>query len=156
MLDDFTEVEWLVRVVVALAAGGMVGFEREMKGKTAGLRTNMLVALGASVYTIAALHLTNTEPAGDWVRTDAVRIISGIAGGIGFLGAGAIIQSRGDVQGLTTAAAIWVSGAAGVASGLGLYAYAIAIAVGAVAVLWLVALFEHLLERRHPDRDESG
>lgn len=143
MIGTLGELEWIVRLLAALLFGGIVGFEREIKGKAAGLRTNMLVALGAAGYTLVAVQMTNNAPDGDWVSVDPSRILQGIAGGIGFLGAGAIIQSRGDVRGLTTAAAIWVSGAVGVLAGLGLYLHAFAITLGTILVLWIVGVIEN-------------
>lgn len=148
-------VEWTdaaARMCVAALAGATLGWEREARSKPAGLRTHMLVALGAALFVLLALELNdeylakaaagvNTAP----VQLDAMRVLGGIIGGIGFLGAGAIIESRGDVRGLTTAAGIWLVAAIGAACGLGYYRMAF-IAVGlALAVLLAVGLIESKL-----------
>ena len=100
----------------------------------------MLVALGAATFVVIGLNfaaaLPNEEP--EWMRLDVFRLVAGIIGGVGFLGAGSIIQSRGNVHGLTTAAAIWVSAATGTACGMGYYGIA-TMAVG-LALVTLVAM----------------
>ena len=113
--------EITLRMVLSVLLGGLVGWDREVQRKPAGLRTLILVSLASSIYVIAAHQsaLSYGEPA------DAVRAMSGIAQGIGFLGAGAILQSRGEVRWLTTAAALWATAALGFAAGLGMYYIAI-------------------------------
>jgi putative Mg2+ transporter-C (MgtC) family protein len=111
-----------VRPVTAIVLGMMLGWNRELRGRAAGLRTQMLVSLGACVFTISALHLFEAYPDS---RLDPIRVVSGIVGGIGFLGAGSVIQARGEIRGVTTAATVWISGATGLACGLGLYQLAI-------------------------------
>ena len=103
-----------LRLVVAALLGGALGWERERLGKPAGLRTHMLVALGAALFVVASVE--SGAPV-----ADTTRVVQGIATGIGFVGAGAIIKqtSEGDVVGLTTAAGIWLTAAVGVAVGLG-------------------------------------
>ncbi len=120
------DVVFLVRIVIAAACGAAVGWEREWRHKPAGLRTYMLVAMGSAAFTVAALRYA-LHPAADVgdVALDPTRVIQGIVGGIGFLGAGAILHSGGSVEGLTTAAGVWVMGAIGVACGLGYYDIAI-------------------------------
>ncbi|MCL6431971.1 MAG: MgtC/SapB family protein [Anaerolineae bacterium] len=102
----------LLRLLAAVIAGGIVGVEREMTGQPAGLRTHALVALGAALFTAVSLLYTQ----GDQLRT-----VAALATGIGFLGAGAIVRSGATVQGLTTAASLWVTAAVGLAAGSGLY-----------------------------------
>ncbi|CAG2152811.1 Protein SrpB [Cupriavidus campinensis] len=104
----------LTRLTLAIVLGGLIGFEREAAGKAAGLRTHMLVALGSALFVLVPLM------AGMPVA-DMSRVLQGVASGIGFLGAGAIIKlnSEEDIQGLTTAASIWTVAAIGVACGLG-------------------------------------
>lgn len=106
--------DFIIRLLVATAAGGLVGLERQWNNKTAGLRTNTLVAVGACIYVIISMMLT--EKGGD-----PTRIIGQIVTGIGFLGAGVILQDHGSVHGLTTAATIWCSAALGCVAGLGYY-----------------------------------
>jgi putative Mg2+ transporter-C (MgtC) family protein len=108
---------------MALVFSGVVGWEREIKGRPAGLRTHIMVALGSAGFTLIALELITSLGTPDHAPIfDGVRIIAAIVGGVGFLGAGAIIQSRGEVKGLTTAASVWLVSAIGVASGAGYYA----------------------------------
>jgi putative Mg2+ transporter-C (MgtC) family protein len=122
MTDSLDGWEIAARLGSAVLAGGVLGWERELQDKPAGLRTHMMVSLGAAVPIIAALHfqaLANSDS--QVLQIDPFRIVQGIMGGIGFLGAGAIIQSRRWVHGLTTAATIWVSAAIGVVCGFGYY-----------------------------------
>ena len=106
--------EFIFRLLAAVAAGGAVGLERQINNKSAGLRTNTLVALGACVYVLINVILTKSG-------ADPTRIIAQIVTGIGFLGAGVILHRGVNVQGLTTAATIWCSAALGSLAGLGLY-----------------------------------
>ena len=124
--DDWSDI--LIRMTAAIACGAVVGFEREFQAKPAGLRTHMMVALGAASFTLLTMHIYKEalEAAGSArVGSDPLRVVSGVIGGIGFLGAGSIIQSRGSVQGLTTAATIWVTGSVGIACGTGYYIVAL-------------------------------
>ncbi|HLC50447.1 MAG TPA: MgtC/SapB family protein [Candidatus Nanoarchaeia archaeon] len=102
---------WL-RLVTAAIAGGLIGMEREVVHKPAGVRTHMLVSLGSAIFILVTIQSLPNE---------AARIIAGIATGVGFLGAGTIFKSKSDVQGLTTAASIWTVAAVGLAVGLGYY-----------------------------------
>ena len=126
-----------LRLLVALASAALIGWEREAKDRPAGLRTHILVGLGACLFTILALDLYHRQGAfPELGATDPQKVISGVVGGIGFLGAGAILQSRGRIHGLTTAAGIWVVAAIGVAAGCGHYS-----AVGMTTALALVVLY---------------
>ena len=104
----------MTRLLLAAVLGGVLGYEREHHGKAAGIRTHMLVAMGAALFVLVPQQAGMTVP-------DLSRVIQGIVAGIGFLGAGAIIKNRGesDVQGLTTAAGVWMTAAIGIACGLG-------------------------------------
>lgn len=113
-LTPWTEVDMVIRLLIAAIIGGIMGFERERAEKPAGLRTNILVCVGAALFTIASLY-------GFGVLSDPARVAAGIVVGIGFLGAGTIIRRDGGVAGLTTAATIWVVAAIGLAVGSGLY-----------------------------------
>ncbi|TWT88457.1 putative Mg(2+) transport ATPase [Pseudobythopirellula maris] len=135
----------LLRLLAATACGGVLGWERQARDKSAGLRTNILVAVGAATAAVTAMHLREQilAPGEAVVSADPIRIVSGVIGGLGFLGAGAILQSRGEVHGMTTAATIWVVGGIGVACGLGDYATA-GIATGvAFLALWLLGRLQH-------------
>lgn len=132
----------LIRLLIAAVLGGVVGFEREDHA-AAGLRTHILIATAACLFTLLAFeifHLSDVEVTG---RADPIRAIEAVTAGIAFLGAGAIFQSRGSVQGLTTAAGMWLAGAVGVASALGYYFIALAVALLAVVVLALLRPFSH-------------
>ena len=126
----------IVPLCVAAAAGALVGWDREAQGKVAGLRTHMLVSLGAALFVVAALQLARQTAEGQGISVDTSRIIEGVATGIGFLGAGSIVKSRQRVEGVTTAASIWVTGAIGAACGARLYLLAATAALLALFVLW--------------------
>ncbi len=137
-------IESALRLLLATLCGAALGWERERHAKPAGLRTHMMVSLGAATFLLAGMHymesLGQAEP--DWMQADLFRIISGIIGGVGFLGAGSIIEARGDVRGLTTAASIWLAAATGVTCGMGYYGLGI-MAVGfAMITLVVVGTFE--------------
>jgi putative Mg2+ transporter-C (MgtC) family protein len=117
----------IMRLVLAAVLGGVVGFERESLHKAAGLRTYMLVCIGATAFTLVSLGLPGGSP--DTASSNISRVVAAIVTGIGFLGAGTILHDRGHVEGLTTAAGLWVMAALGAAIGLGAYAAALATAV---------------------------
>jgi putative Mg2+ transporter-C (MgtC) family protein len=121
--------EVLLRVLLALVPAALIGIERELGQQPAGLRTHVLVALGACLFTLAGVGIAGSDP---------TRIAAQVASGIGFLGAGAIIRDRFRIKGLTTAASLWVTAAIGVAAGLG--AYVAGGITAAVALLVLVPL----------------
>ena len=125
-LDEIVNV--LVRLILAATLAGILGMERESQGKAAGLRTHMLVSLGAALF---VLVVTPLGAAGD-----VSRVIQGIAAGIGFIGAGSILKhvERDRVTGLTTAASIWMTAAIGVTAGIG----AIWFSVAATAIAWVI------------------
>jgi putative Mg2+ transporter-C (MgtC) family protein len=128
--SDVTRV--VVRLLVALALGAVLGYERESAGASAGLRTHMLVSLGSALFILAP------SQAGMPLE-DLSRVMQGVTAGIGFLGAGAIIKQRNeDIKGLTTAAGIWLTAAVGVAAGMGLEATAVLSALFALVVLSLL------------------
>ena len=127
-----------IHVVVAAVLGGLLGFEREKQGKPAGLRTHMLVALGAALFVIAPLESGASS-------ADLTRVVQGIATGIGFVGAGTILKpdaQEEDVKGITTAAGIWLTAAVGVAVGMGRVWTAILGTALALAILSVVARLE--------------
>ncbi len=127
----------ILRLLAAVLAGAVVGFERERAGKAAGLRTHILVSLGTCLFVLSGT--------GYGMSSDGLsRVIQGIVTGIGFIGAGAILklEDKKDIQGLTTSAGIWMTAAIGVAIGLGEIGLALISAVIAVVVLSLVRFFE--------------
>lgn len=132
----------LGRLLLALALGAAVGLERELSGKPAGLRTNILICLGAALLTeLSLVAATNFAPHG-LIRSDPARIAAQIVSGIGFIGAGTILVSRGNVLGLTTAATLWVVAAIGMAVGLHLYLEAVGATVLVVLTLFALGRFE--------------
>jgi putative Mg2+ transporter-C (MgtC) family protein len=134
-VDEATVI--VLRLIIAIALGAVIGYEREMRGKDAGLRTHMLVSLGAAIFIIVA-------STGEMATADISRVMQGIIAGIGFLGAGAILkQEKGqEVRGLTTAASIWVAAAVGIAAGYGREATAVASTLAALFVLAVIAKLE--------------
>jgi putative Mg2+ transporter-C (MgtC) family protein len=133
-LPDVTQATIVcVRLLVAVALGGLLGYERETRGTSAGLRTHMLVALGAALFVLVPLQ------AGVSVQ-DMSRVLQGIISGIGFLGAGAIIKLSQDreIRGLTTAASIWLTAAIGIAAGMGREMTAVLSTVLALIILALL------------------
>jgi putative Mg2+ transporter-C (MgtC) family protein len=132
-----------VRLLLAAMLGGALGFEREQKGKSAGIRTHMLVALGSALFVFIP------EQLGMQVA-DISRVLQGVIAGVGFLGAGTIIKGKEEenVKGLTTAAGIWLTAAIGVAAGMGREATAVLSTILALIILALVPKFAGLIERR--------
>jgi putative Mg2+ transporter-C (MgtC) family protein len=127
-----TQAEILIRVALAAFLGGLVGFEREFSDQPAGLRTHLLVSLGAALFSMA----------GAFAGTDPTRIAAQVAAGIGFIGAGVIFQQGMNVRGLTTAAALWVTAAIGTAVAFGLWVAATGSAIITVIALYGLKRFE--------------
>lgn len=135
---DAHELEILLRLVFAALVAGLIGWEREDRGRAAGLRTHILTALAAVVFTILAFEIYT----GHGRSGDPIRIIEAVTAGVAFLAAGTIIQSRGEVRGLTTGASMWMAGALGVACGAGFYALATMAAIAAFLVLRVLGMIE--------------
>ncbi|MFZ0548412.1 MAG: MgtC/SapB family protein [Candidatus Promineifilaceae bacterium] len=112
----------ILQVVVAALLGGLIGLEREARGRQAGFRTNMLIAIGACLFTILSI---DGFPLLDSAARDSARVAAQIVSGIGFLGGGALIQTRNHIKGMTTAATIWLVAAIGMTVGVGDYGLAI-------------------------------
>ncbi len=146
----------VVRLALSLAAGGIIGLERQWQQKPAGLRTHMMVGLGAAAFTLIALelHAAIVEAGSDVSRVDPLRFLQGLVGGIGFLGAGTIIRDRDSVHGLTTAASIWVAGALGAACGGGHYVIAGVTAGLALLILLVLGAVEHRMDDTSSDPDQ--
>lgn len=125
--------EALVRLAVAVVGGLVIGLERERREKAAGLRTLTLVSVGSATFVLASLM---TEP------REAVRMAAGIATGVGFLGAGAILRERGEVTGLTTAATVWIAAALGIAAAMGSYVLAVLATSLTLFVLTVLGLID--------------
>jgi len=130
--------DYFIRLLVAMLLGGLVGLERQIRGRPAGLRTNILVCLGSATIIVAfqKLFMECQLNAASTMRFDPARAAAGVITGIGFLGAGTIVKSKDFVRGLTTAASIWVVSAIGITVGLGEYDIALAL-----TLLVLIALY---------------
>jgi putative Mg2+ transporter-C (MgtC) family protein len=131
----------VVGIILAVVFGAAIGLEREVSGKAAGLRTNVLICLGAAVFTIISKQM------GADSHEALTRIAAGVVTGVGFLGAGAIIQDRGGVHGLTTAATIWLVASIGMACGAHLYKLAVISTFIAIVVLIGLGQLELPLQR---------
>jgi len=138
----------LVRLVLAVVLGGAIGWEREASSKPAGLRTNILICVGAALFTDLSIRFGGFAIEGA-VR-DPSRIAAQIITGIGFLGAGTIIQARGTVTGLTTAATLWVVAGIGMSVGSGSYVEAVGATMFVLVVLVLLAPMENAIAGRRP------
>ena len=134
----------LLKLGLATLLGGMIGLERELSGKPAGLRTNILICIGATLFTVVSIHMLPLGQGG----LDASRIPAQIVSGVGFIGAGAILHARGSVTGLTSAATIWVVAAIGMALGSGAYVEAVGTAALVMVVLWGLRSVERLVARQ--------
>lgn len=144
MINDL-RLDLLLKLVLAVVLGGAVGLEREIAGKPAGLRTNILICLGATLITDVSVHIS-VSAAGVHFG-DPARLAAQIVSGIGFIGAGTIMQARGTVTGLTSAATIWVVAAIGIAIGAGLYIEAAGAGILVTLVLAGLGTLEHKLRR---------
>jgi putative Mg2+ transporter-C (MgtC) family protein len=133
----------IIRLTVAMILGGLIGIERQYEHKSAGIRTHMLVALGAALFTLVPLE-AKMNP------SDVSRVIQGIAAGIGFLGAGTIFKltDQAEVKGLTSAACIWITAAVGTAVGAGFVWPAIVTVLLSWVILYLLHYVEHWLKHR--------
>jgi putative Mg2+ transporter-C (MgtC) family protein len=136
----------------------VIGLERQFKNRPAGLRTHMLVALGSAAFLLVGLEILFATAEGDSsARIDPTRIVEGVIGGIGFLGAGSIIQSRGSVHGITTGAAIWIAGAIGVACATGnLILAGLVTLIALITVLVMGVLEREVADVRQPEQDEDS
>jgi len=134
MIDFGTLSHILARLFAATVLGGFLGAEREIHGRWAGFRTHMMVAMGSAMFVIAGTEIASSSPA------ELTRVIQGVATGIGFLGAGTILQlsDRMEVKGLTTAASVWSAAAVGTAAGLGQYELAVGGTLVSIVVLSLL------------------
>ncbi len=126
----------IAKIFIAMLCGGIIGFERQLKDKPAGLRTNILVSIGSCLFVILSLKVSEIYD------DDPGRIIGPIITGIGFLGAGTIIQAKGSVRGLTSAATIWVVAGAGMCAGLELFNLALIISLSVFFILFILGRME--------------
>jgi len=148
--------ESLLRLALAATLGGLIGIERELREREAGLRTHLLVALGSALFTIVGAYGFHAflESGQSVVRADPTRIAAQIVTGIGFLGAGAIIRQGLSVRGLTTAATLWVVAAVGLACGAGYYSAAVITTALVLIALYPLRIIAYRILRRF--RPEDG
>ncbi|MCD6364301.1 MAG: MgtC/SapB family protein [Planctomycetes bacterium] len=148
-----TQTELVTRLVLAGVLGALIGAEREHHGRSAGLRTQLLVALGSALAMIVSLHFAEVygRQSANWtIRVDPARVAYGVMTGIGFVGAGAIIRYEIGIRGLTTAASLWCTAAIGLACGFGMYAVAVvATALVIFALLILSKIDLNIPSRRY-------
>jgi putative Mg2+ transporter-C (MgtC) family protein len=139
----------LPKVGVATICGALVGFEREKRNKVAGIRTNILICVGSSIFTIASFFAAQY-----YELSDPTRILSTIVTGIGFLGAGAIIQNKDKITGLTTATLIWTISAIGILCGMGLILTPIVLTIGLISISYYFEKLEDWVKKNNVnDRD---
>ncbi len=151
--------EWRMAAQIALAAvlGGIIGIEREWRGRPAGFRTNILISIGSCLFTILSIH---GFPLADSSARDSARVAAQIVSGVGFLGAGALLQTRNKTKGMTTAATIWLVAAIGMAVGVGVYFLATFTTLLTAAVLQLLLPVSKIVGHegrvhKHEDEDED-
>jgi putative Mg2+ transporter-C (MgtC) family protein len=140
----------IVPLLVSTLLGTLIGLERQLGRKPAGLRTHVLVCLGSTIFTLLTVHAVRDFGGGS---VDPTRIIHGVITGVGFLGAGSIMRQEGYVHGLTTAASIWIVAAIGTAAGV--HAYALA-AVGTVLALLVLEVFRWVERWLTPGGEDLG
>ncbi len=131
-MNEF-QISDLLNILYAVIAGGLIGFEREYRDKSAGLRTLMFICLGTTVFTILSAKYTGGDPS---------RVAAGLVTGIGFIGTGVIMRNRGHITGITTAALIWVTAGIGMSIGLGMYYISIFTLLITMILLWILPLLE--------------
>ncbi|MCC6238149.1 MAG: MgtC/SapB family protein [Dehalococcoidia bacterium] len=146
LLDTLTEVEATGRFILAALLGALIGFDRERMNKAAGIRTHMLVAMGAALFMVGTqlfiqdLSADTIDPSP--LRLDPVAVIAGIVTGVGFIGAGQIFHDRGNVQGLTSAAGIWATAGIGMLVGMGHYVVPVIATLLVFLIIAVLARFD--------------
>ena len=149
---ELISVDFIIRISAAIVLGFIIGLERELTNKCAGLRTHILVCLGACVFTVISIYGFPSYADGDNIILnqatgirDTGRVAAQVVSGIGFIGAGAVLRNGPMIIGLTTAATLWISAAIGMTCGVGMYDVAIIATIASVAVLTLIRVFERKL-----------
>ena len=145
---EVTTTSAIFKLMLSLLLGGIVGFERKRKGQVAGARTFALISMGATLAMIVSIYVPQVYLG--LKNGDPGRVAAQVITGVGFLGAGAIIQTKGSVRGLTTAAGIWMVAALGLAVGVGLYLIA---AISTILILFTLVSLEQYERRSHLDRE---
>ena len=155
-LDAITFGQAALRMTMALLLGALIGWERELHARAAGLRTHMLISLAASLFTLIAMELTHIsgDPAAA-MTYDPGRLIEAVTSGVAFLAAGSIIINGMNVRGVTTGASMWLVGAIGLCCGTGDILLAVLATVLALIVLWLVRQLVSPMAERHAEKGED-
>jgi putative Mg2+ transporter-C (MgtC) family protein len=158
MIADWAStLEWpldgLLRLLLAAVCGGLVGLEREIRGRQAGFRTNLLVCLGSALVMVISVQFATEQLKVDQkngvnINVDPSRLAYGVMTGVGFLGAGTIVQNKGTIRGLTTAAGMWCVAGLGLCAGFGLYLLTILTTVMVLTSLWVLDYVEDALPKR--------
>ncbi|RUO31562.1 magnesium transporter MgtC [Aliidiomarina sedimenti] len=156
METEIPILDMLTRLSVAAGLALFLGLERELHGKPAGLRSHMLVSLGSATFIIIGMSILFATAEGDpSARIDPSRVVEGVIGGIGFLGAGSIIRSGGHIQGITTGASIWLAGAIGVSAGINNFPLAVMVTVIALIIMVGLGQFEREVINEKKNKKQS-
>lgn len=147
IFPDYLTDNMVARILFAAVLGALIGLERDIRGRSAGLRTNILVSVGSSVFMLLSIGIAERYAASGAIDADPTRIAAQIITGIGFLGAGAIIKYKFSVQGLTTAACLWTTSAIGMACGAGFFEMAMLATAIAIFVLTVLNKVERLYSK---------
>jgi putative Mg2+ transporter-C (MgtC) family protein len=136
--------EMILRITLAAFLGGVIGFERDIHRRQAGLRTHLIVAMASATFMVVSAHFMYFQRyvAGDLVSVDSSRIAASVVAGVGFLGGGSILRTGATVQGLTTAAGLWLVAAIGLCAGSGMYPESVAVTVLGLVALTVLRVFE--------------
>lgn len=138
------------RLFAAMMLGGLIGVEREMRDRPAGLRTHILVSVAACLFALISFEIMAlSEGRADVKATDPLRLIEAVTAGVAFLAAGTIFTAKGSVQGLTTGAGLWMAGAVGLSCGIGQYALAAMAAIGTLVVLSVLGVMTGQIKPDH-------
>lgn len=154
-----TEIGFLpmvARLALAAALGVVIGLDRELRNRPAGLRTHMLVALAAAAFSVLAFELSARAVDEGFDNVDPTRVLEAVTAGVAFLAAGSIIHARGQVHGVTTGAGLWLAGAIGTACGIGAFSVALVATVFGFFILAAIRTVEKWLPRRSEDRLDGG
>lgn len=144
------------RLLIAACLGALIGFEREINARSAGLRTHILIAMGACLFALVSFEIIEISQADPQIqRVDPLRLIEAVTSGVAFLAAGSIIVSGGKVRGLTTGAGMWIAGAIGLACGIGQIGLALIATGMLVPILWLLRGMKPATERNEQDADHD-
>lgn len=144
--------ELCLRLLCAAGAGALLGLDRELRHRKVGIRTYMIVSLGSASFALVTMEMS-LQVVELGLNADPTRLMQGLIGAIGFLGAGAIIQGDRRVGGMATAASLWVAGSVGMASGLGYFVHAVLAAAGTAAILAMSRLMSSRGSEDRPDLD---